>query len=312
MPGGEVRVVPEARPMSYYGRPILKRPVWKWWIPAYFFSGGLAAGSSALALGAQLSGRSMLRRRARVVSLVGITFGAVCLVADLGRPSRFHHMLRVAKLTSPMSVGSWLLAVYGPAAGAAAMSDVLAVLPRSGDAAAVVAAALSPAVATYTAALVSDTAVPAWHDAATTLPALFGSGAVASAGAVAVMVTPVAEAGPARRMAVAGAVAELSAAKVMEDGLGDLVGRPYREGAAGRLSTTSKQMTAAGAAVIALLGRRRWAAVLGGASVVAGAALSRFAVFHAGIQSAADPAYTVAPQRARVAERQSKIGLGRS
>src|SRR5204862_121720 len=83
--------------LSYYGRPILKRPVWKWWIPAYFFSGGLAAGSSALALGAQLSGRSMLRRRARVVSLVGITFGAVCLVADLGRPSRFHHMLRVAK-----------------------------------------------------------------------------------------------------------------------------------------------------------------------------------------------------------------------
>ena len=52
--------------------------------------------------------------------------------------------------------------------------------------------------------------------------------------------------------------------------------------------------------------------MLGGASVVAGAALSRFAVFHAGIQSAADPAYTVAPQRARVAERQSKIGLGRS
>ncbi|MCU1462450.1 MAG: Polysulfide reductase NrfD [Acidimicrobiales bacterium] len=294
---GERRMVPDATPQSYYGRPILKPPVWKWMVPAYFFSGGLAAGSSALALGAQLTRRPVLRRRARLVSLAAVTASGAFLVADLGRPSRFHHMLRVVKPTSPMSVGSWLLAIFGPTVGAAAMCDVLDVLPGVGDAAGVVAAAFSPAIATYTAALVSDTAVPAWHDAHSTLPLLFASGAVASAGAVGVIVTPCAEAGPARRMAIGGAVAEVAAAKVMEDALGDLVGRPYHEGTAGRLSSTGMRLTAAGAAVIALVGRRRWAAAVGGASVATGAALSRFAVFHGGIQSAADPEFTVTPQQ---------------
>jgi formate-dependent nitrite reductase membrane component NrfD len=287
MPRGEAPVVPDARPQSYDGRPILKKPVWKWWIPAYFFAGGLAAGSSALAFGAQRRGLPVLRRRARLVSLAGIGVSTVALVADLGKPSRFHHMLRVFKPTSPMSVGSWLLAVFGPAVGAAAASDVLGVLPSAGDAAGTVAAALSPAVATYTAALVADTAVPAWHDAHSTLPFLFAAGAVASAGAVATIVTPAAEAGPARRMAIAGALAELAAAKAMEHHLGDVAGRPYREGPAGALSTMGEGLTGAGAVVLALFGRRRGPAVVGSASVATGAALSRFAVFHAGIQSAA-------------------------
>jgi hypothetical protein len=194
-----------------------------------------------------------------------------------------------------------LLAVFGPAAGVAAMSDAVDVLPTVGEAAGVVAAVFSPAIATYTGALLSDTAVPAWHDAGSTLPALFASGAIASAGAVGVIVTPVAEAGPARRMVVGGALAELVAAKVMEDALGDVVGRPFREGTAGRLSSLGKSLTAVGAAVVALFGRRRLAAVAGGASVATGAALSRFAVFHAGVQSAADPMFTVAPQQARLA-----------
>src|SRR5205807_3957776 len=78
----EQRMVPEARPQSYHGRPVIKPPVWKWMIPAYFFSGGLAAGSSALALGASVTGRPALRRRARVVSLLGVTASAGFLVAD--------------------------------------------------------------------------------------------------------------------------------------------------------------------------------------------------------------------------------------
>ncbi|MGH9266250.1 MAG: NrfD/PsrC family molybdoenzyme membrane anchor subunit, partial [Acidimicrobiales bacterium] len=49
-----------------------------------------------------------------------------------------------------------------------------------------------------------------------------------------------------------------------------------------------------------VLGRRsRAAAVAAGAALLAGSACTRFAIFHAGVQSAADPRYTVVPQRAR-------------
>ncbi|HEY2239641.1 MAG TPA: polysulfide reductase, partial [Streptosporangiaceae bacterium] len=34
--------VPRAEFRSYYGRPVLKPPVWEWKIPAYLFTGGLA------------------------------------------------------------------------------------------------------------------------------------------------------------------------------------------------------------------------------------------------------------------------------
>ena len=60
--GGEPTVVPEAEFRSYYGRPMLKPPVWKHEIPAYLFTGGLAAGTAVLAAGADLTGRPALRR----------------------------------------------------------------------------------------------------------------------------------------------------------------------------------------------------------------------------------------------------------
>lgn len=153
---------------GYYGQPVLKAPTWRWYIPAYFFSGGVAAGSSLLGFGAGWDGR--LGRRARVTSIAALSAGAVCLVADLGRPERFVNMLRVAKPTSPMSVGSWVLALYGPAAGTAAACDVLGVLPGVGRTGQAAAAALAPVVASYTAVLLADTAVPAWHEAREVLP----------------------------------------------------------------------------------------------------------------------------------------------
>jgi hypothetical protein len=44
--GGERRTVPSAEFRSYYGRPVLKAPVWGRDIPTYLFTGGLAAGSA--------------------------------------------------------------------------------------------------------------------------------------------------------------------------------------------------------------------------------------------------------------------------
>jgi hypothetical protein len=294
-------MVPDAEPTSYYGRPVLKEPVWKWPVPAYFATGGLAAASSLLATGARAAGNQGLARRSRLASLGATLLSAAFLIEDLGRPERFVNMLRVVKPTSPMSMGSWLLAAYGPAVGTAAAADVLGMSPALGLAADIGAATLAPAVASYTAVIVADTAVPAWHEARGRLPYVFVSGAAASAGGLACMLTPPATAGPARRLAVAGAVAELVSVRAMERRLGELA-EPYHEGRAGRLTRAAATCAALGGATLALWGRRRRpAAVAGGALLLTGAVLERFAVFEAGRQSARDPKYTVGPQRARLA-----------
>jgi DMSO reductase anchor subunit len=293
-------MVPDATPMSYYGRPILEEPAWKWPIPAYFFTGGLAAGSSLLAAGARLTGNEPLARRASVSAAAAIAVSSGLLIDDLGKPTRFANMLRVVKPTSPMSVGSWILAAYGPAAGTAALSELTGLLPGIGRLAELSAAALAPAVASYTAVLIADTAVPAWHEARHVLPLVFVSGAAASAGGLAAVLLPPEVAGSARRMAVLGALGELVNTQIIEQTVGEAA-EPYHTGKAGRLGRIARVCTAAGAAAIATLGRkRRSAAVAGGLLLFVGAATERFAVFEAGRQSARDPKYTVDPQRARL------------
>ena len=167
--GPERAVVPDAEFRSYYGRPVLKEPVWKWEIPAYLFTGGLTAGTALLAAGCDLTGDAHSARTLRFASVAGVGVSTALLTADLGRPDRVHHMLRVAKPTSPMSVGSWTLAAFAPLATAAAAAGAFASSRRAAPVVARVAglgaAALAPLLATYTAVLVADTAVPVWHDA---------------------------------------------------------------------------------------------------------------------------------------------------
>ncbi len=204
---GERPMVPKARFDSYYGRPILNEPTWQARdIAGYFFLGGLAGAGSVLAAGAQLTGRTSSARALKISSLLAIGGSTAALIHDLGRPERFHHMLRVVKPTSPMSVGSWLLTCYGPAAGAAAALDVTGLFPRLGGAATAGAAALGPAVAAYTAVLTADTAVPAWHDAYRELPFVFTGSATTAAAGMMLLAAPLGENGPARSAAVFGTV----------------------------------------------------------------------------------------------------------
>jgi DMSO reductase anchor subunit len=306
---GEVRTVPEEEVRNYYGRAVLKEPVWTWEIPWYFFAGGLAGASSDLSLIARLTGNHKLARRALLVALGGATVSPVLLIMDLGRPDRFYNMLRVVKPTSPMSVGTWVLSAFGTATGISAASDVLGVFPRLGRLTEALSALLGPALATYTAVLVADTSVPVWHEARRELPFVFAASSAASAGATAVILTPPEDAGPARRLAVGGALAEIGATEYMKHRLGELVAEPYEKEEAGRFDKLSKVLAGAGAALTALAGRRRRsAAVVGGALILAGAALERWAVFKAGFQSARDPKYTVLPQRERLS---SRDGAGR-
>ncbi|MGH9013614.1 MAG: NrfD/PsrC family molybdoenzyme membrane anchor subunit, partial [Acidimicrobiia bacterium] len=64
---GERALVPEAEFRTYYDRPVLKEPVWTWEVPAYFFVGGLAAGSAMAAVAADLAADERQARRHRVV-----------------------------------------------------------------------------------------------------------------------------------------------------------------------------------------------------------------------------------------------------
>jgi hypothetical protein len=285
-PRRERLMVPKAEPRSYYGLPVLKPPTWQARdIAGYLFLGGLAGASSALAAGAELSGRPGLARPLKVGAVVALSGSLAALIHDLGRPARFVNMLRVFKVTSPMSVGSWLLAAYGPIATAAAASELTGMLPGAGRAATIGAGLVGPAIATYTAALVSDTAVPVWHEGHREMPFLFAGSAAASAGGLGMLSAPPDQAGPARRLALAGAVTEVVAAQRMRQRLGPHAG-PLEEGRGGRLLRWGERLTAAGAVTGALLGRRsRVAAAASGLALLSGAVLTRFGVFHAGMES---------------------------
>lgn len=307
--GREQLAVPRAEFRSYYGRAVLKTPVWEWKIAAYLFAGGLSGGSALLAAGADLTGRPALRRATRLGALASLLASMYFLVSDLGRPERFHHMLRVAKPSSPMSVGTWILAAYGPGAGLAAVAEVMpAWLRRSWPGklvaalarpAGLSAAAFAPGVASYTAVLLSQTAVPAWREAHPYLPFVFTGSAAASGGGLGMLLTPVAQAGPARRMGVLGAGLEVAASRLLERRLG-LSAEAYTTGKAHRLRQWAEYLTVGGALGTVAAGRNRAAAAASGLALLAGSVLQRFGVFEAGVESTRDPKYVVVPQRERL------------
>jgi hypothetical protein len=304
-PGGEVAMVEEAEFTSYYGRPIIKPPVWKTPdVPLYLFLGGAAGSSSIMAALADLTDRPALTRNARYVSGGAAIASVVFLVHDLGRPERFLHMLRVIKPTSPLSIGSYILAPFSAAAGATAAVELLGWFPRLKRFGGVVAALFGGPLATYTGVLFANTAVPSWHAAHKELPFVFGASGMAAGGGLTMALSPIEEAGPSRKMAVAGAVVELAAMHRVETEFG-IVSEPYHEGKAGKLLRAAKSCTAAGAALTVVAGRRRAGAVAAGALLAAGSLLTRFGVFEAGMASAKDPKYTVVPQRERLAAREA-------
>ena len=307
-------MVPRATFSSYYGRPVVKKPVWKELdIAGYLFTGGIAAGTALIAAGADRSGADELRRAGRLSSLGALAVSGGLLVHDLGRPDRFYNMLRVFKPTSPMSVGSWLLSAFAVPTGLAFLDEMPGLLPpplrpvvhRLSPAAGVAAAVLGSGVATYTAVLLADTAVPSWHAAYPELPFVFAGSALSGSAGLALMLAPVAQSRPPRRLAVLGAALELAASQRLERRLG-LVGEPYKQHPSGRKMQRAKALTLAGVVVSTVLARKsRAAAFTSGAALFAASALTRFAVFEAGVTSTQDPKYTVVPQRERLDRRSS-------
>lgn len=286
--------------MSYYGRPILKEPVWRVPdVPGYLFLGGTAGAGATLAAVAELTGHRDLVRAGRVVAATGGIAGAAALVHDLGRPARFLNMLRVLKVTSPLSVGSWILAPFSGLAAVSAATDLSGRWTRLGSLAGAAAGVLGLPMCTYTSVLLADTAAPAWHAAYRELPFVFAGSAMSSAAGAAMLAT--APNHPTRRMGLLGAATELAATAALERRLGEL-GEPYRHGRAGTLLTAAKALTVAGAGLSLLgrplLGRRsRVASVLAGVAYLGAGVCTRFGIYHAGVESTKDPRYVTNAQR---------------
>jgi formate-dependent nitrite reductase membrane component NrfD len=323
----EMAMVPEPEFVpadGYYGRPVVKAPPWDERVALYLVCGGIAGGSALLAFGAQLTGRDALRRSARLTALGTAGVGALALVADLGRPERFLNMLRTIKPTSPMSLGSWILAGFSTGAGVAAVADVdrmtgevlplgplRSVLHAFEAPAGALAALLGAPLAGYTAVLLSDTAMPTWNAAKDDLPFVFVSSASLASGGMAMITTPTGQAGPARALALAGVAGDLVAAKAMERRMDPVAAEPLHQGRPGWLMRWSERLAVVGgigtvaAGVTARTAPRasRWVAAASGAALVAASAFTRFGVFYAGKDSAMDPRYTIEPQKRRLEAR---------
>ncbi|MFF4888255.1 NrfD/PsrC family molybdoenzyme membrane anchor subunit [Micromonospora chersina] len=154
---------------------------WYGWYEVRIFSGRgdadgsviNAAGIVQTAVSAWLAGLGPWAVAALALAVGATGLSLAILVADLGRPKRFVHMLRVVKPTSPMSIGAWLLSGFTPLVTVAALDEVSGVLPRRwaelvghlAGPSGLAAVAVAPAVTTYTGTLIADTAVPVWHNA---------------------------------------------------------------------------------------------------------------------------------------------------
>jgi len=311
-------MVPEAEFTSYYGRPVVKPAPWGDEVAAYLFLGGVAGGSGLLAAGAQLTGRAKLRRNARLSAMAAVLLSLVALVRDLGRPERFLNMLRTIKLTSPMNLGSWILSAFSAGMSVAAASEIdrmtgerlplgplRPVLRAVEGPAGVEAAVLAAPLAVYTAVLLADTATPTWNAAHEDLPFVFVSSASLASSGLAMVTTPVAEAGPARRLAVLGVLGDLAAMKLMARRMDPVAAEPLHHGNPGRMLRWSERLVIAGGLGTLLSGRHRGIAAVSGLALMTASALTRFGVFEAGLESARDPRYTIEPQKRRLAARRA-------
>lgn len=161
--------------------PTLQVASWPWYyVAVYFFLGGVSAAAYLIAAIADIFGDELDRPLVRIGHYVALAFIILCpilLILDLGRPFRFWRMLTEFKLQSPVSLGSWALALFGLFATVSALiwlahdgffdtrlrslGNLLLRLPRK--LIAVVGGFFGMFVAGYTGVLLSSTAIPFWN-----------------------------------------------------------------------------------------------------------------------------------------------------
>ncbi len=293
---------PLASPRTgYYGMPALKAPAWTWEVPVYLFTGGAAGAATVIASVAKITGAdARLIRDARWLAAIGGAISPALLVADLGMPSRFLHMLRVFKIQSPMSVGSWTLVAFSSsAAGAAFLAGIEKKcgvsygLTRVFENAAEFISLLSGVVlSTYTGVLIGATAIPVWYKNVGLLPVHFATSGMATASAILELRGH--ENAALNSIGLASALAETAIGASLELRK-DPALKPLKEGRSGWLTRIGGLLSGPLPLVLRLLSlganeesgkKLRKAAAI---SSVAGSVVTRFAWTQAGKASAADP-----------------------
>ena len=294
---------------TYYGRGQLKpAPFKNWMVGGYIFVAGLG-GSAALLSGLAdaVDGRRHegLVRRGRWLATLAPVIGAPLLIWDLHTPKRFYNMLRVAKATSPMSIGTWILMAFSvtalPAAAAQLLYDLLP--RRRGPLRAAARLAHAPAalsgmgLSVYTASLLSATSTPTWAAAPRAMAVRFGASSLASAASALLLGERDLDTRRTLELITAGALAtELVAVSVQDHAIAAKGAGEAKHTPAGRAET----WLADGLGVIAPLtflgvslamGRRRPPALASAAAVatLTGALAMRMSVMAVGDESAARP-----------------------
>ncbi len=295
---------PQGNDPTYYDRPLLKEPVWKPYIPLYYFVGGAAGASLVLGAAAQLDGSrelDRLVRRCHWIGIIGSSIGGVLLIADLGRPERFLAMLRVFRPTSPMNMGAWILTAAPSAAVTAGLfARTGGVLGDLGEAAGYGAGLWGAALATYTGVLVANSAIPLWQESRRILPLLFGASAMASSASIFDLLFEDPRACRITHMfGLLGRAAELAAGVAMERRLSATpqVALPLNSGLTGFAWRAATVLTAVSLVATVLPNQNRKKRVIAGAFGLAGSLVLRFAVHYAGARSARDPRASFHQQR---------------
>jgi formate-dependent nitrite reductase membrane component NrfD len=255
-----------------------------------------------------------ITRAGRYISIVALLPSPILLILDLGRPERFYHMLRVLKLRSPMSVGTWGLTIFSGFCSLSALIQVaqdglfgrakllkriVHVLPRSTIN--MVGTVFGFFVSGYTGVLLGVTAVPVWAKNYLLLGPLFLSSAMSSASAAIMLVLALTRGTSQRtlkrleRLDLFVLVIELSLLLALRANSGALIGRPLREGRLGQLFRWGVLGTGIAAPLLlqivsAFIGGRiaRLVVILSSLLTLTGGFLLRYVMVMAGHASADD------------------------
>jgi hypothetical protein len=305
VPGKGVDVAggPIPRKPGYYGQPVVKPPNWTWEISLYFFFGGIAGMSAVIALGAVLFHHVDLARTAMWSAVfAGAVLSPILLIMDLGRPARFLNMLRVFKLRSAMSMGSWILTTFGMCAVTGLIALELharQIFPGTFDQLVRLAAGIfifgsaisGTLLATYTGVLIGSTAIPAWFLHRTLLPIHFGTAGLGSAAGILELLGH--RIGALNFLGFYAATVETSLLiwlSVDKHGAAD---RAIHEHGSGWLIRIAEVLTGPLALVLRFFGFIPWAAI----SFLAGALVSRIGWIAVGKVSGSDPESVFAAER---------------
>ncbi|HEX6292841.1 MAG TPA: NrfD/PsrC family molybdoenzyme membrane anchor subunit [Herpetosiphonaceae bacterium] len=315
------RSVTDESRASYYGIPAIHKPHWKWLIICYFFLGGISSASYVIASIAELFGGRDTRRIVRVgryISLAALIPSPILLILDLGRPERFLYMLRIVKLRSPMSVGTWGLTLFG---GFCALSALIqaaqdgllsranllsrALLALPSKTISVLGGAFGFFVGGYTGVLLGATAVPLWARNALLLGPLFLSSAMSSASAAITLVLALMRGTSHQtirrleRLDTAALLAELGLILAARRNAGAVIGRPVQHGPLSRILRWGVLgLGVGGPLLLQSIGRLsdrlpvRGLAVLSSVLTLTGGFLLRYVMVMAGRASADDPEAT--------------------